>query len=93
MGMVDPAVAIAGNGNHLLSDGRWCGVPRDVPPVPVAQCSGFSRLADRGDILWIRGEGSGRTMTKVDAKDILDDPRKDPVLSPGDIIYVTERFL
>ena len=57
----------------------------------VAEAQGFTRLAKPSAIVWMRNTPSGvRTLT-VDAEAILAGAELDPLVEPGDILFVPER--
>lgn len=57
----------------------------------IAQARGFTRYADKGEILWIREQGRGQKVQRLNADRILRGTDPDPQVAPGDLLFVTER--
>ncbi len=70
-------------------------IPRAGAPLTVlsalSKARGFTRYADKGDVLWIRGSGATRKVQRLDAARILRGDAPDPEVLPGDVLFVTER--
>ncbi|MFO0983937.1 MAG: polysaccharide biosynthesis/export family protein [Planctomycetota bacterium] len=84
-------VAVLGQVNVPGSFVMRSGAPLSVLRA-IAQAKGFTRLADQGDVLWVRTVDQQRRVMHLDTSDILKGNAEDPVMSPGDILYVTERW-
>jgi polysaccharide export outer membrane protein len=57
----------------------------------IAQAKGFTRYADKGEILWIREGNRGNRVDRLNADRILRGQDPDPQVAPGDLLFVTER--
>lgn len=58
----------------------------------LAQAEGLSESADGDDVRVIRGGFANPRIYSVSAKDLFAGVRKDVVLAPGDVIYVSEHW-
>ncbi len=69
-------------------------LPPDVPPSVVnsiALARGFTRLADRTEVIWTRAARGAEGSVQLDVDAILNGKAEDLVVSPNDVLYVTER--
>jgi polysaccharide export outer membrane protein len=57
----------------------------------IARAEGLTRLAKPSAVVWIRRTKEGMRRTTVDVDAILYEKAPDPVVSPGDVLFVPER--
>jgi polysaccharide biosynthesis/export protein len=58
----------------------------------LAEAEGLSRYADDDDVRVLRGGYANPHIYAVSAKDLLAGVRKDVVLAPGDVVYVSQHW-
>lgn len=54
----------------------------------IAMAGGTTRDADHSDLIVMRGENDSRLVYEVELDHVLDGDADDPILAPGDVVYV-----
>lgn len=54
----------------------------------IAMAGGTTRDADHSDLIVMRGPNDARLVYEVELDDVLDGDADDPILAPGDVVYV-----
>ncbi len=86
-----PEVAVLGQVNSPGTIPLRAGESRGILLV-LARARGFTRLADRDEVLWIRAGTGAREARRIDVDAVLDGKAPEPQIEPGDVLYVTERM-